>query len=281
MSARYIFRMDDITPTMDWNKFWSLLSLFMNHGVKPLLGIVPDNRDPKLNIRAPHPHFWDIMRHLQERDLVDFSQHGYQHTLEHRPGAALLGTRFGIKEMSEFAGEPYTSQLHKIRAGKKILEEQGIRTSYWMAPNHSFDRPTLRALRESGFTAITDGIALFPFMLEGLLCVPQQTWYPRWMPFGVQTICLHSNDITPSMVQSIRRFLRRPFHFSRFSREAASNGCGTLRRMCNSGFSAAYQGARALRQHQQVETRHQREAPHPEKIRRFEPAPLQPSHPGN
>ncbi|MBO5623235.1 MAG: DUF2334 domain-containing protein, partial [Butyrivibrio sp.] len=37
-------RMDDITPDMDWDKFLRFKSLLDEHGIKPLIGVVPDNR---------------------------------------------------------------------------------------------------------------------------------------------------------------------------------------------------------------------------------------------
>ncbi len=41
------FRMDDITPDMDWKSFEAFEQLFERYGCYPLLGIVPDNLDPK------------------------------------------------------------------------------------------------------------------------------------------------------------------------------------------------------------------------------------------
>ena len=41
------FRMDDITPDMDWKSFEAFEQLFERYGCYPLLGIVPDNLDPE------------------------------------------------------------------------------------------------------------------------------------------------------------------------------------------------------------------------------------------
>lgn len=38
-------RMDDITADMNWDNFFRLKELFDKAGVRPLLGVVPDNRD--------------------------------------------------------------------------------------------------------------------------------------------------------------------------------------------------------------------------------------------
>ena len=247
MSAEYIFRMDDITPDMDWGRFSALIQLFAGHGVKPLLGVVPDNHDPDLAREPKNPRFWEILRELSQSDQVDLAQHGYQHLLTDRPGAGLINKQLGIKEESEFAGDPYISQLTKIRNGKEILESNGIKTSTWIAPNHSFDLNTLRGLRNSGFRAISDGLALYPFKQEGLIFVPQQTWQPRWMPCGVQTICIHSNHITPSDVRKLRVFLRRPLNFSRFSDVVSRYSRGGIHEIADVSFRAAYNGARYLK----------------------------------
>ena len=86
-----------------------------------------------------------------------------------------------------------------------------------MAPNHSYDRNTLKALKENSFTAVSDGVALFPYRENGLIFVPQASWRPRWMPLGVHTICIHTNSITPHEVKRLRVFMRRPLNFTRFS----------------------------------------------------------------
>jgi predicted deacetylase len=247
MSARYIFRMDDITPTMDWGRFESLMTLFMKHSIKPLLGIVPDNRDANLCRQTANPRFWDEMRSLQNSDAVDISQHGYQHTLIPRPGAALMRFHCGVHELSEFAGESYHDQVFKIAEGSRILRSHGISTTYWMAPNHSFDTTTLRALVDVGFTAVSDGVSLFPYTSCGLVFVPQQVWRPRWMPCGVQTICLHSNEITPSEIKHLRLFLRRPYAFSRFSTVLAEASCGLIARSADATFTTFYRFASTVK----------------------------------
>jgi len=215
IAARYIFRLDDITPTSDWDRCTALLNLLRRFKVKPLLGVVPDNHDPKLMTRAPVPHFWAQLRTLAERNLAEFAQHGFQHLLQERVNPA----RNGRIERSEFAGLSYHEQREKISLGRAILQHHGIDTTVWMAPNHSFDHTTLRALKDSGFTALTDGASLFPFKEEGLICIPQQLWRPRWMPTGAITICLHPDEMTVWEVARIRRFLTLRPRVTSFSEE--------------------------------------------------------------
>ncbi|MEN9845669.1 MAG: hypothetical protein RIS36_816 [Pseudomonadota bacterium] len=248
MKARYLFRMDDITPTMDWGRFWALLRLFQRNRVKPLLGIVPDNKDTKLDRQKPKLHFWDTMRLLVERDLVEVAQHGYQHILDRTSESALLTHTHGKGvERSEFAGFCYQEQLERILKGREILNGHGLSTDYWFAPNHSFDRTTLSALKTSGFTAVSDGIALRPYKYRGLIFVPQQLWRPSWVPSGVFTICLHSNEITNDEIKSIRRFLRTPAHLTSFATEVRGFRQAQLDGITNSIFRGLYRGARKAR----------------------------------
>lgn len=243
--ARYIFRMDDITPTMNWGRFWSILHLLNRYRVRPLLGIVPDNRDPRLDHQPPDPAFWDTMRTLSEKGLVDIAQHGYQHSLTSHHGAPLLKSTHGrTVERSEFSGYSYNEQLSRIEKGRAIMEENGLKTDFWFAPNHSFDHTTIRALKVAGFSAISDGISLFPYEHLGMLFIPQQLWRPKWMPAGVFTICLHTNCISVRDIKRIRRFLRTPAIFSSFSHEVASFRGARVGGVCNLLFRSFYQGAR-------------------------------------
>ena len=246
--AQYIFRMDDITPSMNWGRFWSVLNLLNRHRVKPLLGIVPDNQDPNLNCQKPDPQFWDTMRMLINKGLVDVAQHGYQHQLHIPKESALLKATHGATvERSEFTGLPYPEQLARLKTGQAILQDNGIYTSYFFAPNHSFDRNTLRALRAAGFTAVSDDVALFPFKSSGLLFVPQQLWTPKKMLTGVFTICLHTNEITPAKLRTIRQFLRMPVACTSFKTIAATYRDCTSRQLLNPLFKNAYLGARSIK----------------------------------
>ncbi len=247
--ARYLFRMDDVTPTMNWEKFTALLALFRRFEVKPLLGVVPDNRDPKLQLKPPHPDFWKTMRILVQRGEVEIAQHGYQHILGCGGSTALINSRFGLKARSEFAGLSYEEQIAKIRTGRSMLLAHGIETNVWMAPNHSLDRTTLRALADSGFEALTDGISLFPFKEEGIVCIPQQLWKPTWMPFGIITICLHSDETTIGEIARIRQFLNLRPLLTSFSVEVARyRERSVAEELADRSFRAMYVSARKIRQ---------------------------------
>ena len=64
--ARIFFRLDDITPNMNWDKFNFIVSLFGRYNIKPLLAVIPDNKDSEL-LRYPIDlDFWRIIKELSQ-----------------------------------------------------------------------------------------------------------------------------------------------------------------------------------------------------------------------
>ena len=117
MAANYIFRLDDVCPTMNWTNFDELEKLFTKFGVKPIMGIVPDNQDQKLMVQSSRDNFWAKMKELSCNGWV-IAQHGYQHVYVNKLGGIL-----NINSKSEFAGLSYEEQMKKIRRGREILEK--------------------------------------------------------------------------------------------------------------------------------------------------------------
>ena len=71
-------RMDDITPDMDWVKFEKFKAILDKHGVKPLIGVVPDNKDVKLKKNEPRKDFWEYIKSLQNDGWI-VAMHGFNH----------------------------------------------------------------------------------------------------------------------------------------------------------------------------------------------------------
>ena len=236
--SKFAFRLDDIVPTMDWDKFNRAMAIFSRFGVVPLLGLVPENLDPELVKGPSEEDFWTKMVGLQASGLVELSQHGYQHKYQTKV-VGMVGTGFGIKPQSEFAGLSYEQQHSVLAKGRSILEEKGLRTNYFMAPGHTFDLATIRALGDLGFEALTDGISLFPSRIDGMKLVPQQLWKPAWMPFGYWTICLHSNTMTDADFARIERFLEGGAPVVRFT-DLVEARVPSLARMLDGLFRAFY-----------------------------------------
>jgi len=188
--AKYLFRVDDVCQETDWEKFIELIDIFDKYKVKPVLAVVPDCQDPALKKSPSKENFWEIIKNL-EKNGYTIGMHGWQHKYINENGGILK-----IYQGSEFAKLPYKTQLEKIKGGKEILENNGIKTEIFIAPGHSFDKNTLMALKESGFKYISDGIALWPFKKYGIIWIPQVAWSPKKILGGIITFCLHSNNFS-------------------------------------------------------------------------------------
>lgn len=185
-------RMDDITPDMNWENFRFFQKLFEEAGIQPLLGIVPDNRDENLHKEEPRQDFYEVMKDLQKQGYV-LSMHGCHHMYSTKKGGI-----FPLNNFSEFAGVSYTEQKKMLEEGKQLLLEKGIVTDMFMAPAHSYDKNTLRALKELGFTKITDGFGKRPYTYKGLTFYPISFQLSRSLKqkSGYTTMVLHANTIT-------------------------------------------------------------------------------------
>lgn len=185
-------RMDDITPDMDWKSFWAFAEMFDKYGIRPLLGIVPANEDPKLRVDAANPEFFETMKQLEKKGYV-LAMHGCRHVY-----ATKKGGLFPLNAQSEFAGKPFEEQKRLLSEGKRLLREQGIETSVFMAPGHTFDANTVKALSELGFTHITDGFGKGPYVRNGMTYLPIS--FLRRLAFsgreGITTLVIHANHST-------------------------------------------------------------------------------------
>lgn len=201
MTTRYLIRFDDVVPAMAWSRFRPFEEIAEELSLPFLIGVVPECRDSKLMVEPVRPDFWSWVRAKQKAGWT-IAQHGYQHVYE--TGARGL---LGIGRKSEFAGLPYEVQFEKLSRGKIILQNEGVWQDVFMAPSHSFDSETLRALRDLNFTAITDGFGFYPYELWGLTAVPQLVARPLGFGFGVETICLHVNTMSDDAIKRIIDFI--------------------------------------------------------------------------
>ncbi len=185
-------RMDDITPDMNWENFSFFQNLFEQTGITPLLGIVPENRDAKLSPEAPRKDFDIRMKELEKKGYC-FAMHGCYHVYTTK-----CGGRFPLNSYSEFAGLPYDKQKELLAYGKEKLKEYGIETDIFMAPAHSYDDNTLKALKELGFNKITDGFGKVPYMEKGITFYPISFLLSRSFKQkkGVTTMVIHANTVT-------------------------------------------------------------------------------------
>ena len=157
---------------MDWEGFLRFKALLDRYQVKPLIGVIPQNRDENVkgSGNGRPGDFWAYIRKLQEEGWV-VAMHGFEHVYTTQRGGL-----FPLNHFSEFAGLPYEKQRQMLEDGKKLLEDKGVVTDLFMAPAHSYDRNTLKALKDTGFKGIPTGLGIV------LMCIRDLPFIP--FPFG-------------------------------------------------------------------------------------------------
>lgn len=200
----YIIRFDDLCSTMDWDKFERIKKVLEKNNIKSVLGVVPSNKDSALNIsdKMSEELFYNRVHHFKNYgDTI--AQHGLYHILQTCSGGILKINKYG-----EICDLPYEKQVELLKKGKELLIEKGVWEPYYMAPAHSFDENTLRALEKLEFVALTDGWGGYPYKLKNIICVPQLFAKPfTRFNIGYQTICLHTNNMTDSQINSFINFV--------------------------------------------------------------------------
>jgi predicted deacetylase len=207
MSARYLLRLDDACPTFDVARWRRVENLFDELDIKPIVAVVPDNQDPTLRYGDPDPQFWDKVRAWQAKGWT-IGQHGFRHELSPTSAAQYLPINPG----SEFVGLSLAEQSEKISKGWVSLLAQSIRPTVWVAPAHSFDRTTLRALEAATpIRIVSDGLARKPYAADGFRWIPQTLWSLTPKRSGVWTVCLHPSTRGDTEFAGLAQALRGPY----------------------------------------------------------------------
>jgi len=204
MFAKYIIRLDDACPTMNksnWNRIEKLLNFY---NIKPIVAVVPNNQDENLMIDEVDKEFWEKVKNWQQKGW-EIALHGYEHKY-----ATQAKSIVPINDYSEFAGVTLEKQCEKIKEGIAIFKKYNISTRVWVAPAHSFDENTIKALKaESDITIISDGIAFAPFWEYGMHWIPQQVWKFREMFFGTWTGCFHPDTMGEQEFIRLENFIKK------------------------------------------------------------------------
>jgi predicted deacetylase len=188
MTAKYIIRFDDFCPTMNWDVWEQIEAILFKYSIKPIIAVVPDNKDTKLDVNPPNPHFWERVRTWQAAGWT-IAIHGYQHIYSNSDSGLMK-----INNYSEFASLPYEEQYQKLAMGLAIFAEHQIKVETWIAPAHSFDANTIKALMALNIKVISDGFYFRPVNRNGIIWIPQQLWRTKHMSFGLWTVCKHHNN---------------------------------------------------------------------------------------
>ena len=202
---RYLIRLDDACPTMDRKQWGRMEMLLDKYGIRPLVGVIPDNKDEKQLLAPADPEFWENVKAWQENGW-EIALHGYDHCYISDKGQSGLNP---IWRRSEFAGLSIDEQREKIRKGVAIMREHGFNPQYFFAPSHTFDENTLTALKEeSDIRIISDTIGRYPYKKENFWFIPQITGHCVKIPFeGTYTFCFHPNTMNDNAFAKLETFL--------------------------------------------------------------------------
>lgn len=198
----YLIRLDDASDHMNVEKWDRIEGILDQYGIKPLVGIIPLNRDPMLLEFSEDLAFWDKARNWQSKGWR-IALHGYEHIY-----STNCSGMNPVHNRSEFAGHPLENQRQKIRDGLRVLREKGLEPTAFFAPSHTFDEKTLEELRlESEIRIISDTVANDMYHRDGFTFIPQQIGRVRKMPFRLTTVCLHPNFMAESEFGELEMFI--------------------------------------------------------------------------
>lgn len=204
-NIKYLIRLDDACPTMDRVKWGRIEEILDHHGIRPMVGVIPQNEDPKQEIDSVDTEFWNKV-HQWEKKGWAIALHGYNHCYSSDGGLMGLNPMWS---RSEFAGLPLEEQRAKIRKGVAIMRENGINPQYFFAPSHTFDENTLNALlEESNIRIISDTIATKPYRYKDFVIIPQFGGQCREIKLrGLFTFCFHPNTMNEVAFRRVDVFL--------------------------------------------------------------------------
>ncbi len=190
--AKYLIRIDDICEGLNIVNFYKLIDIFNKFEVKPIIAVIPFNKDKKLIFPESiyGEKFWKLIHKLEKEFKWKVGVHGYEHNYITNNGGILQ-----INNFSEFAGLEYSEQYSKIQKAIKIMNNHNISSDLFIAPGHSFDSTTIKVLADIGIETVSDGFYSYPGKdKNGLFWIPQQLWEFKYKEKGVWTVNFHINN---------------------------------------------------------------------------------------
>ena len=190
---KFIIRIDDVHEGMNFVRFNDFINTLDILSIKPIIGVIPNNKDNSLITKNKTSKiiFWNKIRSLYESKKCDIALHGYDHIYVNNSRGIL---KYGRK--SEFSGIDYNIQYEKIKKGLDIFNNYGIKTQLFMAPSHTFDLNTIKALNKLGIKYITDGYNLYPYKKYNIIFFPQLFSGFLNFGFGLYTACVHLDTMS-------------------------------------------------------------------------------------
>jgi len=200
-----LIRFDDIAPNMSWEMMDKCQELLNYYDLKPVMGVIPDNQDNEILKYPKRENFWETVKKW-ELNNWSIAMHGYNHLYDKETNKKDF---FNYGGRSEFFGHSYEDQLSKIKKGLEIFEKNNIQIDTFFAPNHTYDRNTFKALKNSGILKIIDGYGLMPYSFNGIRFVPQLFYKLYLLPFGIQSAQIHINYWSDKDYTNFKKFIEK------------------------------------------------------------------------
>ena len=201
----FLVRIDDVCENMNWEMMDRCEKLLDQHNIKPLLGVIPFNRDKELLKFKKKDDFWLKVLKWQSKGW-EISMHGFEHKYS-------IDTKkrdyFSYGGMSEFFSLPYEIQKNKIIDGLNLFKTKNINIKSFFAPNHTYDTNAFKALKESGIETVIDGYGLIPYSKYGLKFIPQLFYKLTFLPFGIQSSQIHLNEWSDTDFFQFKKFIEK------------------------------------------------------------------------
>ena len=200
----FLIRLDDIAENMNWNMMRQASTLFDKYEIKPVLGIIPNNKDPELlNYPKIDTNFWEQVREWKNKGW-EIAMHGNNHVYDK---FCKKNDYLGHGGDSEFCNHTYQFQLEKIKSGLDKFRKEKIKIRTFFAPNHTFDKNTLLALKNCGLAEVLDGYGLMPYKENDIIFIPQLFYKIFPLPFGIQTTQIHLNYYDQNDFDKFNKFI--------------------------------------------------------------------------
>ena len=198
-----LIRLDDIAENMNWDLMEKSELLFEKYEIKPVLGVIPNNKDKELLSHPKADDFWQKLRNWKDKGW-EISMHGYTHVYDKNTNKK---DYFKYGGDSEFCGHSLTTQMSRIESGLKKFRDEKIQIRSFFAPNHTYDKNTFAALKNSGINEVIDGYGLMPYTENQIKFVPQLFYKVFALPFGIQTTQIHLNYWKQKEFDDFERFV--------------------------------------------------------------------------
>lgn len=204
---KILIRFDDIAENMNWDLMNKCEILFDELNIKPVMGVIPNNKDKDLMIYPKKENFWDMVKKWQSKGW-EIAMHGYNHIYDKETNKQDF---FKYGGRSEFFGHTLDKQLEKMKKGLEIFKKNKINVRTFFSPNHTYDINTFEALKISGINQVIDGYGLKPYLENDIKFIPQLFYKPFLLPFGLQTTQIHLNYWTEKELKNFFNLINKNY----------------------------------------------------------------------